>query len=102
MTHRGPFQPLPFCDSVIPLRTALLGSDWSLMGARGEGKVCRASAGAVRSLLKASGGRKDEEINGKCRGSLFHVVFLRAYRFGLVCEGQIMSCVSFVTNIASG
>jgi len=24
MTHRGPFQPLPFCDSVIPPEQRLL------------------------------------------------------------------------------
>lgn len=49
--------------------------------------------------LKVSGGRKDEELNAKCRDDVVHVVFLCISTFSVACEGQIMS---FVINIASG
>jgi len=51
MTHRGPFQPLPFCDSVMLASTVL---QW----------LCRAWAASVRSRFAAAESGKAELLHG--------------------------------------
>lgn len=78
----------------FPYSTLRLGLFLSWSSRQGEGLQ-------DERLLKVSGERKDEELNAKCRDNLVHIVFFCIYTFSVACEGQIMSCVSFVINIVS-
>lgn len=70
--------------------------------APGKGKVFGVNPGSVHSLVKAAGEKRGEELSAKCWDGLIDAVFFCIYHFNLVCEGQIMSCMSFVVNIVSG
>jgi len=59
MTHRGAFQPLPFCDSVI-LRFGVLIQKWTVQGGRKYADVVAGSSGKLLLSFTYVGGRKQK------------------------------------------
>lgn len=72
-----------------------------LWKAPGKGNIFRANPGSVHNLPKASRETRGEELNESV-GTASSMLCFSASITNLVSEGQIMSCLSFVINIASG
>jgi len=97
MTHRAPFQPLPFCDSVISLswrsdlRTALLAERFYWRESRALSRVVKSASTAgmqLRVLLQLSLQPSFSSRNVKCLG------FFLNFGKWLVCGFWV--CLLFV------